>query len=133
MDAGMGCGAFVMSSVARIFALALVAGALGGCLTHGWEGAPSNVYTAKPTAAEEKAVGRIASSNKPAKSAADARSASKHSEVASVTGSVNIGQDKSAANRAAVVTLVREADAIPAQSMFGSWTLAENDGERKSA
>jgi hypothetical protein len=115
----------------RLLALGLAAGTLAACQTDGLMGPEADGSSAKPrvidTAPKKE-------TSKPTVAATPAAPAQGDGGPAT-TGSIN-ASDKKSTERTALASIEAPAastpvEAIPAQSLFGNWTLGESNGSRK--
>jgi hypothetical protein len=131
-----------MIAAVRLLALGLAAGTLVACQTDGLVGIEADSSAAKPRVIDtRKTLPRSEASkkeaSKPAVAAVPAAAPAQGDGGPTTTGSIGAGSETKPAERTALASLERPAqasspaEAIPAQSLFGNWTLGESNGSRK--
>jgi hypothetical protein len=123
-----------MIGVLRVIALALGVGALSGCQTDGLIGPEADAASAKPRVVDTPKTRPIASAKKDVKEPSKAAPVTAEGDTGPATAVAGNERDVTgirAAPAAASAQRDTAAGSIPAQSLFGNWTLGENGGSRK--
>ena len=116
-----------MFGVYRFIVLAVVAGFAGGCVTAGMDSLEADAQGAKPRVIDTPKTRPIAAKKEQAKPVAEAQGDTGPRAVA-VRAEPDAKSDSQVASKP---PLQRSGTVIPAQSLFGNWTLAAEDGSRK--
>jgi hypothetical protein len=117
-----------MFGVYRFIALAVVAGLAGGCVTAGMDGLEADAQAAKPRVIDTPKT-RTVSAKKETTKPAPARA---EGDTGPRTVAARTEPDTKADSREeSRPRTQRSGTVIPAQSLFGNWTLAAEDGSRK--
>lgn len=129
-----------MIGAVRLLALGLTAGTLAACQTDGLVGAEADGSTAKPRVIDTRKTlprGETAKKETSKPAVAAAATPAQGDGGPATTGSIGTSSETKPAERTALASIERPAQAsspaepIPAQSLFGNWTLGESNGSRK--
>ncbi|MEX2129668.1 MAG: AprI/Inh family metalloprotease inhibitor [Xanthobacteraceae bacterium] len=114
----------------RVIALALVGGVLAGCQTDGLLGPEADAASAKPRVIDTaKTRGTV--SKPDSKQIAQSSTAASQKTAFRDEGDIAPAIRPAELASAAPASTSSDATLIPAQSLFGNWTLGENGGSRK--
>lgn len=117
-----------MSVVLRVFALAAFAGALAGCQTDGLVGPEADALTAKPRVIDTPKTASRSAKPKPEPVARQV--AAREAEPAQGDGDITGTIVRASARSEPAPRPSAGANVIPAQSLFGNWTLVEGNGSK---
>jgi hypothetical protein len=116
-----------MFGVYRFIALAVMAGVAGGCVTAGMDSLEADAQGAKPRVIDTPKTRTTAAKKDQAKPVAEAQGDTGPRTVAA-RAEPDTNTDLRVASKPPAQ---RSGTVIPAQSLFGNWTLAAEDGSRK--
>jgi hypothetical protein len=118
-----------MYGVIRFIALAALAGGVAGCVTDGMVGAEPDVQAAKPRVIDTPKTRSVAAKkNAPRAATATEAQGDTGPRTVAARAEPDTKQDDRQAARPRTAS---EGTMIPAQSLFGNWTLGAEDGSQK--